>query len=248
MNGTLACSFIQVPPRSNASISQVSFLQGRDFFVFIIKGFVLIMDFQCDQLLGVSIQKLNPLEKIGPLIVNHLDNRNSSPLNNVNNIPICLCTIRHEPLENGCTQPFLLNNYVQLPPQNALNFYVFKLHVIDHNYHDLVVHQVINMRSHGRPSLNSFYMIEHHPYILQIITQLLSLDHIKYGCNSTNKHLEQINFLPNLLTRKTIVLNIIVTKQCLQFQDIVNGARVIKTMLQWNNEIAYAKGTQKNKL
>jgi hypothetical protein len=29
-----------------------------------------------------------------------------------------LCIICHEPLENEHTQPFLLNNYVQIPPHN----------------------------------------------------------------------------------------------------------------------------------
>jgi hypothetical protein len=53
--------------------------------------------------------------------------------------------------------------------------------------------------------------------ILKIIIWLHSLDEIKSRCNSINRHLEQINLLPNLLTRKIIVLDIIITKQCFQF-------------------------------
>jgi hypothetical protein len=53
-------------------------------------------------------------------------------------------------------------------------------------------------------------VIEHHPRTLQIITQLHLLDQIKSKGSSINGHLEQINLLPSLLTRKTTILNIIV--------------------------------------
>jgi hypothetical protein len=99
------------------------------------------------------------MEKIGSLFVNHFHHRISSPINNVNNIPICLCTIHHEPLENKHTQPFLFNNYIQLFPKNALSFRVLKLHVIKHNCHDLTIDRVINMIGHGRPSLNTIVEI-----------------------------------------------------------------------------------------
>ncbi len=110
--GALACNSKQIPPRPNGSISNVSFLQGHGFFVLIIKGFVLIMELWCDQLFGVSIQRLSPIEKARPIFVNHLDRRISSPINNANNILICLPIIHHEPFENGCTQHFLLINCI----------------------------------------------------------------------------------------------------------------------------------------
>ncbi len=96
--------------------------------------------------------------------------RISNPINNVNNILVYLHTIHHEPLENEWTQPFPLNNCIQFPPHNALNFCVL--------------------------------------------------------------HLEQIKLLPSLFTKKIVVLNIVITKQCFQFKDTVKGARVIETMLQ----------------
>jgi hypothetical protein len=123
-----------------------------------------------------------------------------------------LCTIHHEPLENMCTQPFPLNNCIQLLPHNALSFYVLGLHVMYYNCHDLTIDQVINMIGHGHSSLNMFYIIEHHPCILQIITRMHLSNQIKSGRSSIDEHLEQINLLPNLLTRKTIVLNIVITR------------------------------------
>ncbi len=152
------------------------------------------------------------MEKASLLIVNHLDHTISTPINNANIILVCLHTIRHEPLENRRTQPFLFNNYIQLPPQNALSFHVHGLHVIDHNCHDLMINRVINHTRHGHPSLNTLYVIKHHPHILLIIIHLYSLDHIKFKHSSINGHLEQINFVLSPLTKKPIVFNIIITK------------------------------------
>ncbi len=70
------------------------------------------MEFSSDQLLGVFVKRLNPMEKACPLFINHIDYKIFSPISNLNNIQVCLRIIHHEPLENGCTQPFVLNNYV----------------------------------------------------------------------------------------------------------------------------------------
>ncbi len=87
------------------------------------------------------------------------------------------------------------------------------------------------MISHGHPPLNT-YVIEHHPRILKILTQLHSLDKIKSKHNSIDGHLEQINLMPNLLIKKIIILNIIVTRKSLQFEDTIKGAWVIEMMFQ----------------
>jgi hypothetical protein len=71
-----------------------------------------------------------------------------------------------------------------------LSFHVLGLHVTNCNYHDLIIDWVINMIDHSRPSLNTFYVIEHHPCNLQIITRLHSPNQIKFKCNSINEHLE----------------------------------------------------------
>ncbi len=114
-------------------------------------------------------------------------------------------------------------------------FCVLGLHVTNHNRHNLTIKQVINKTSHGHPSLNTLYVIKHHARILQIIFRLHSPDKIKYEHSSINIHLEQINLLPSLLTMKTIVLNVFVTKKCFQFEDTVNEDQIIGMMFQWSN-------------
>jgi hypothetical protein len=106
LNNAFASSFGRIPPWPNGSTLKANFLHGCGFLVIITKGFVLIMEFWCGQLLSVYVQKLSPMEKAHPLFVNHLDCRISNSINNVNNILVCLHIIRHEPLENGRTQPF----------------------------------------------------------------------------------------------------------------------------------------------
>jgi hypothetical protein len=49
-----------------------------------------------------------------------------------------------------------------------MNFHVFELHVTNYNHHDLAIDRVGNVTGHG-PSLNTLYMIEHHPRILKIV-------------------------------------------------------------------------------
>jgi hypothetical protein len=109
-----------------------------------------------------------------------------------------------------------------------LSFCVLKLHVINRNCHDLSIDQIVNMIGHGCPSLNTLYMIEHHPHILKIVTRSDSPNEIKFGRNSIVRHHKQINLLPSLLTKKTIVLNIVITRQCLQFEDTIEGAHPVK--------------------
>jgi hypothetical protein len=92
------------------------------------------------------------MKKPSWFVVNHIYNEISSPINNMNNIPICLGTIYHEPFEIGICYTFLQNNCFQLHPQYTLGFCVLWLHVVDINGHYFIVDQVINMASHGNPT------------------------------------------------------------------------------------------------
>jgi len=104
------------------------------------------------------VERLSLMEKTHSFFINHFHRKIFNPINNVNIILVCLRTIHHEPFENKHTQPFFLNNYVQLPPENALNFHVFRLHVTDCNRHHLTIDWVVNVTSHGHPSLNMFFL------------------------------------------------------------------------------------------
>jgi hypothetical protein len=70
VNGAFTCSSRQVLPRPNSNISKVNFFQGCGVFLFVTKGFVSIMKLWCDQLFGVYVQRLNPMEKLNSFFVN----------------------------------------------------------------------------------------------------------------------------------------------------------------------------------
>jgi hypothetical protein len=90
----------------------------------------------------------------------------------MDNIPIGVCIIYREPFEIGFCEIKLEHNLILFCPHDTLSFCGFKLHVANYNGEHFVVHQVINMTSHGSPFLNMFDMIKHQPTILQITTRL----------------------------------------------------------------------------
>jgi hypothetical protein len=112
------------------------------------------------------------LEQASLLLVNHLHIVISRTVHNTNNIPIGLCIICHEPFEIRVYKTKLEHHFVLFCPHDTLSFCGFKLHVTNCNGEHFVVHQVINMTSHGGPFLNTFDMIKHQPTILQITTRL----------------------------------------------------------------------------
>jgi hypothetical protein len=65
------------------------------------------------------------MEKTSMFIVNQLDNGISNPINNTDNIPICLGIIPHEAFEIWICYTFLQNSGIQLPPKYTLGFNVF---------------------------------------------------------------------------------------------------------------------------
>jgi hypothetical protein len=111
-NCTLASNYGRVLPRVDCNITKVSFFQRSCILIFVIKKFVSILEFMSDELFNVPIKQLSPLEKTSSLLVNHVHSGISTPINNTNNIPICLGIVYHEPLEIGICYIFLPNNCI----------------------------------------------------------------------------------------------------------------------------------------
>jgi hypothetical protein len=63
---------------------------------------------------------------------------------------------------------------------------------------------------HGVPSLYALEMIKHNLNILQITTKLHLLDQINTNGEIINKHLKHEHLLIQQLSKKTIILNVIV--------------------------------------
>jgi len=57
------------------------------------------------------------MKKPSSFLVNHIHNEIFSPINNMDNILICLGTIYHEHFEIGICYIFFQNSYAKLRPQ-----------------------------------------------------------------------------------------------------------------------------------
>ncbi len=90
MSGTLNSSSRGIPPRANCSIVNINLLKKFCIFTLVTKSFVLILEFQSNELLSVHVYGLSLMEKTSPLLVNHHHCGISKPINNANSIPICL--------------------------------------------------------------------------------------------------------------------------------------------------------------
>jgi hypothetical protein len=119
----------------------------------------------------------------------------------------CLGTICHEIWTRNT---FFGNYLVQLLPHNTLNFYVFWLHVTHYNRHHFIVNQIIHVASQGHPS-NMLDMIKHEPTCFKIALRLHPFHQITTTTISLYRHLEKEHFFYRHLSRKTIILNVIIT-------------------------------------
>jgi hypothetical protein len=75
------------------------------------------LELKNNELFSVHVKWLSPMENTSSFLVNHLHNGIFAPINDTNNIPICLGTSCHEPFEIGICYNFLQNNYIQLLPK-----------------------------------------------------------------------------------------------------------------------------------
>jgi hypothetical protein len=99
----------------------------------------------------------------------------------MDNIPIGLCIICHEPFEIGVCETKPEHHLVQFCPHDTLSLCRFRLHVTNYNGEHFEVVWVVNMTSHGGPFLNMLDMIIHQLTILQITIML----HVLHQINPT---------------------------------------------------------------
>ncbi len=122
------------------------------------------------------------MEEASSFFANHLHKNISKTVHDMNNIPIGMCIICHEPFEITVCNTQLEHCIVQFCPHDTLSLCGFRLHVANCNGEHFAIHQVVNMISHGGPFLNTFDIIKHQPTILQIATKLYVLHEINPIC------------------------------------------------------------------
>jgi hypothetical protein len=99
VNNTFRCSSWQKPPTMDNCILSVYLFQRLGIFVVKAKGLMLISQLRFNQLFGMPIKWLSPVEQTCIFFVHHPYNGIPITVNYFNIIPICLCAVHHESFE-----------------------------------------------------------------------------------------------------------------------------------------------------
>ena len=93
-------------------------------------------------------------------------------MNNPNYIPVGFYAICHKALKIGIRDSVPSHDMIEVFPEKYLSILVLGLEVATSTGHDVLIHPVVDMASHGRPTGDPLDMIKHDPCILKITTKL----------------------------------------------------------------------------
>jgi hypothetical protein len=127
---------------------------------------VLVLHVWLDKLLCVPFQQCVLVEETSMLSVLHENLWITTAIDNLDNIPIGLCTVRHEAFEVGILDAVLCHKIVQFSPHDTLDLRVFRLHVTYSDGHDLVICCIVHVTRHCGPFLDTLDMVKHEPSVL----------------------------------------------------------------------------------
>jgi hypothetical protein len=139
---------------------------------------VLVLHVWLDILLGVSFQRCSLVEETSALSVLYEDLWITAAIDDLDSIPICLCTIHHEAFEVGILDAVLCHEIVQFSPHDTLDLWVLRLHVTYSDGHDLTICCIVHVIRHCGPLFNTLDMVKHEPSILEISSWLHALDEV----------------------------------------------------------------------
>jgi hypothetical protein len=106
---------------------------------------VLVLYVWLDKLLCMSFQRCSPVEETSALSVLHGDLWITTAIDDSDNIPIGLYTIRHEAFEVGILHAVLCDEIIELSPHDTLDFCILRLHVTYGNGHDLAICCIVHV-------------------------------------------------------------------------------------------------------
>jgi hypothetical protein len=169
---------------------------------------VLVLHVWLDILLGVSFQRCSLVEETSALSVLYEDLWITAAIDDLDSIPICLCTIHHEAFEVGILDAVLCHEIVQFSPHDTLDLWVLRLHVTYSDGHDLTICCIVHVIRHCGPLFNTLDMVKHEPSILEISSWLHALDEVHNTSRSVFQYFEDVHlFLA--LTWKDVAVDVL---------------------------------------
>jgi hypothetical protein len=169
---------------------------------------VLVLHIWLNKLLCVSFQQCSPVEETSALSVLHGNLWVTTAIDDSDNIPIGLCTVRHEAFEVGILDAVLCHEIVGFSPHDTLDLRVLRLHVTYGDGHDLAIRCIIHVTHHCGPFFDTLDMVKHEPSVLEISSWLHVLDEVHTTSRSVFQHLEDVH-LVLALTWKDVGMNVL---------------------------------------
>jgi hypothetical protein len=106
------------------------------------------------------------VEETIALLVLHGDLWVTIAIDNSDNIPTGLCTVRHEAFEVGILHTVLSHEIIEFSSHDTLDLRILRLHVTYGDGHDLVIRSIIDVTRHCGTFLDTLDMVKHEPRIL----------------------------------------------------------------------------------
>jgi hypothetical protein len=106
---------------------------------------VLVLHVWLDILLCVSSQRCGLVEETSVLLVLHGDLWITTAIDDSDNIPIGMNTVRHEAFEVGILDAVLCHEIVEFFPHDTLDLGILRLPVTYGNGYDLTIHCIVYM-------------------------------------------------------------------------------------------------------
>jgi hypothetical protein len=168
---------------------------------------VLVLHVWLDKLLCVPFQRCHPMEETSALSILHSDLGITTAIDDLNSIPIGMCTVRHEAFEVGILDAVLCHEIVQFSLHDTLDLGVLQLHVTYGNGHDLAICCIVHVTRHCGPFLDTLDMVKHEPSVLEISSWLHALDKVHTTSTFVFQHLEDVH-LVFALTWKDVAMDV----------------------------------------
>ena len=92
--------------------------------------------------------------------------RVTTTVHNLYSILVGLSAIDHEAFELRLCDSVSSHNMIQILPKNDLSIFVFGLKITTSNGHNTLVGPIVNMASHGRPTIDALDVIKYDPCML----------------------------------------------------------------------------------
>jgi hypothetical protein len=141
------------------------------------------------------------------LSVLHGDLWITTAIDDSDNIPIGLCTVRHEAFEVGILDAVLCHEIVQFCPHDTLDLGVLQLHVTYGDGHDLAIRCIVHVTRHCGLFFNTLDMVKHEPSVLEISSWHV-LDEVHTTSRSVFQHLEDVHLVLTL-TWKDVAVDVL---------------------------------------